>query len=324
MTTPESDPPVVSPYAVQPAGPAPGLALFIDRPHLRQQLREDAQEVGFTVLCAGPLEALYAEGVPAGAAVVLIDCPAPDLRCLAALAVQDLAARGSGAQLIVATTLAGLEDVFACLDQSQPQLLVDPSATDLAIALGRALALAAGRRLRELAEEDRRRLIQLTDLVARLAERLDSLAAPAAPESRLEEPAISFRGGHDDSARLVQSGPPRLPPPALVRQLLRHRQQRARFFDPSLFADPAWDMLLDLTAAHGEGKQVSVTSLCIASGVPPTTALRWIGLLTEAQLLRRTQDGGDRRRVFIGLTDKAVAAMAGYFASLGTRPAAGV
>ena len=54
-----------------------------------------------------------------------------------------------------------------------------------------------------------------------------------------------------------------------IREL--QRQLRARFFDGELFADPTWDMLLDLTAARVEHTRVSVTSLCIASGVPPTT-----------------------------------------------------
>jgi DNA-binding MarR family transcriptional regulator len=67
----------------------------------------------------------------------------------------------------------------------------------------------------------------------------------------------------------------------------------------------------------GEKNRVSVTSLCIASGVPPTTALRWIGQMTEAGLLKRIEDETDRRRAFITLTDKAVEAMAAYFAELG-------
>lgn len=92
---------------------------------------------------------------------------------------------------------------------------------------------------------------------------------------------------------------------------------RARFFDGDLFADPAWDMLLDLTAARVEHARVSVTSLCIASGEPPTTALRWISQMTEAGLLERVEDETDRRRAFIALTDRAADAMARYFAELG-------
>jgi DNA-binding MarR family transcriptional regulator len=108
-----------------------------------------------------------------------------------------------------------------------------------------------------------------------------------------------------------------LPDPRLVRRIIRHRQLRAQFFDGDLFADPAWDMLLDLTAARAEHIRVSVTSLCIASGVPPTTALRWISELTQAGLLARTDDETDRRRAFITLSDKAASAMARYFAELG-------
>lgn len=109
---------------------------------------------------------------------------------------------------------------------------------------------------------------------------------------------------------------PALPSAVLLRQIIHDRQARALFFDASLFADPAWDMLLDLTAARAEQARVSVTSLCIASGVPPTTALRWIGQLTDAGLLQRVADETDRRRAFIELTDRAADAMARYFAEL--------
>ena len=60
-----------------------------------------------------------------------------------------------------------------------------------------------------------------------------------------------------------------------------------------------------------------MTSLCIASGVPPTTALRWIGQMTEAGLLERVEDETDRRRAFIALSDNAACAMARYFAEIG-------
>jgi len=80
-------------------------------------------------------------------------------------------------------------------------------------------------------------------------------------------------------------------------------------------------MLLDLTAAEAEKVRVSVTSLCIASGVPPTTALRWIALMTDAGLLRREDDAHDRRRAFIALTETAIDKMARYFSLLGREPA---
>ncbi|MBN8502214.1 MAG: winged helix DNA-binding protein, partial [Sphingomonadales bacterium] len=107
-------------------------------------------------------------------------------------------------------------------------------------------------------------------------------------------------------------------------RIIRQRHLRARFFDGDLFGDPAWDMLLDLTAARAEHTRVSVTSLCIASGVPPTTALRWIGQMIDAGLFQRVEDDADRRRAFITLTDKAADAMARYFAELGSQAARAV
>ncbi len=121
------------------------------------------------------------------------------------------------------------------------------------------------------------------------------------------------------SSLISRAARPALPDPRLIRQIIRQRQLRARFFDGDLFADPAWDMLLDLTAARAEHSRVSVTSLCIASGVPPTTALRWIGQMTDAGLLERIEDETDRRRAFITLTDKAADTMARFFADIGTQ-----
>lgn len=92
-----------------------------------------------------------------------------------------------------------------------------------------------------------------------------------------------------------------------LRSVLRARRLRGAYFDPRLFADPAWDMMLDLLAAQLERRPVGVSSLCLASGVPPTTALRWIGILTDRGILERRGDVADGRRVFIDLSGAAAA-----------------
>jgi DNA-binding MarR family transcriptional regulator len=94
---------------------------------------------------------------------------------------------------------------------------------------------------------------------------------------------------------------------------LRVRRMRDQFFDASLFADPAWDMLLDLMAARLERAQVAVSSLCIAASVPPTTALRWIKAMTDHALFERCADPEDGRRIFIQLSDPALKSMGRYF-----------
>nr|WP_277924321.1 winged helix DNA-binding protein [Sphingomonas sp. CROZ-RG-20F-R02-07] len=75
-------------------------------------------------------------------------------------------------------------------------------------------------------------------------------------------------------------------------------------------------MLLDLFAAELERAKVSVSSLCIAAAVAPTTALRWIARLTEAGLFERRPDPADRRRAFMALTPRASDGMRRYFAGV--------
>ena len=91
---------------------------------------------------------------------------------------------------------------------------------------------------------------------------------------------------------------------------------REQYFPADMFADPAWDMLLDLYAARLDRQPVSVSSLCIAAAVPATTALRWIKTMTDAGLFVREADPNDGRRIFIALADGAFSGMESYFEAL--------
>ena len=304
-----------------PANDAAGLPLvlsiYADRPHLRATLREDAEATGFRIAEAAGIAALLeGEARPLGEAV-LLDCPQMDGAALAALARLDMRAAHCGAQLIVSTSVEALDAVFACMDQSHPQILVDPTRAERVIALGALLSRFPNMRLRELHEEDRLMLLRLTEQVGQIAQRLEGLGTTGPAEGIMHPGSAGASPAARQQGEDGQAAAPSLPDPRLVRRIIRQRQLRARFFDGALFADPAWDMLLDLTAARGEQVRVSVSSLCIASGVPPTTALRWICQMTEAGLFRRVEDDNDRRRVFITLTNKAADAMAHYFAELG-------
>ena len=93
----------------------------------------------------------------------------------------------------------------------------------------------------------------------------------------------------------------------------RERRRRERIFSRDLFGEPAWDILLDLFSAHLQNKRVSVTSVCIAANVAPTTALRWITELQENTLIERFDSETDRRVKWIRLTDSASKMMFDYF-----------
>ena len=104
----------------------------------------------------------------------------------------------------------------------------------------------------------------------------------------------------------------------VARQVYDKRRRRTALFgNAELFGEPAWDILLDLYIAHAEGKPVSVSSACIGSAAPPTTGLRWLGVLAENELVLREHDPEDQRRVLVRLTDRGIAAMDKYFSGTG-------
>jgi hypothetical protein len=89
---------------------------------------------------------------------------------------------------------------------------------------------------------------------------------------------------------------------ALATSIYRTRQQRRKYFDPALFAEPAWDMLLDLFINRVRGARVSTTSLCLAAGAPQATGVRWIGLLVAQGLIRRYRAPDDARLMLVDIT----------------------
>ena len=149
------------------------------------------------------------------------------------------------------------------------------------------------------------RLRQLSDEVSRIAATLArlSVAPGAAPVDR---PNAAAPQGQAPNVSLDT-----------VRQVIRARRLRARYFDEELFADPAWDMLLDLLQAEIAQHRVPVSSLCIAAAVPATTALRWIKTMTDVGLFKRRADPHDGRRVFVELSSTASDSLRRYFGEVG-------
>lgn len=145
------------------------------------------------------------------------------------------------------------------------------------------------------------RLRQLSEEVSRIAADLSRLSLGTQQTS--EEAGDQNGNG------------PALSPDA-VKHMLKARRLRDCYFDAELFADRAWDILLELLHAEICQKRVTVSSLCIAASIPSTTALRWIAAMTDQGLLRRKPDPLDRRRMFVELTAKASDAMRRYFAHL--------
>ncbi len=69
---------------------------------------------------------------------------------------------------------------------------------------------------------------------------------------------------------------------AFARRLLQQSRERDRLMGDLAGGEPTWEMLLHLLAEREDGSAVSVPSLCLASGMPIATALRWLAVLEEA------------------------------------------
>ena len=165
-----------------------------------------------------------------------------------------------------------------------------------------------GIRIKRISDEVSRLSRSLSRLVASSATPFDT--APSDENGRVKGVRLDFISEPMSSAHLpaIDAGE--------VRAMLRLRRLRNNYFSSELFADPAWDMLLDLTAAQLEGEKVAVSSLCIAAAVPPTTALRWIKTMCDAKLFERHADPLDGRRIFIGLSAGASNAMLAYLGAV--------
>jgi DNA-binding MarR family transcriptional regulator len=156
------------------------------------------------------------------------------------------------------------------------------------------------------ADQSAERLRQLGDEVSRIAAALARLSSGPAAALQTVSP-VSAGDAPDVSAETV-------------RGVIRARRLRSRYFPQELFADPAWDMLLDLLQAEIAQLRVPVSSLCIAAAVPATTALRWLKAMVQQGLFVRRADPHDGRRVFVELAPDASRALRQYFAEVG-RPA---
>lgn len=207
----------------------------------------------------------------------------------------------SGTRRSVVSAPAALTDLIAArTPHADVSHLVDASEADCVSAL----ALASRRpppRLHDIGRGEGSALLQqLSEEVGRIANILASLS----------EDEVGAQSGSKPLDDCEADEPP--VDAGFVRGVIRARRLRDQYFRGGMFADPAWDMLLDLMAARLEGNRVAVSSLCIAAAVPATTALRWIKALTDRGLFVRSADPQDGRRVYIELSDEAARALGAY------------
>jgi len=243
--------------------------------------------------------------------------------------------------LLIRTDLSLLDSTLAAVEYPDVEHLLSDSVAELFVSLEQRTQQSISSLFADRDEIDLVDLKKISADVERIARALVKLSGPERSDSdrpligspfqepdsdsKLASKPVSFKPMHSTKAQTVtadagsiglDSGLARPISADEVRGLIKARRMRDQYFDAELFADPAWDMLLDLMAARLEGTKVAVSSLCIAASVPPTTALRWIKTMTKEKIFIRKADDKDGRRIFIELSDEATAGMVGFFAMI--------
>lgn len=250
------------------------------------------------------LEALEERATLSALWIELDDQPTLPVRRLLERAAREAARKRFG--VVLATRLEHIDEVLVDLGDTDVDLLVNADEIERMASLSLALQPQHVSAARDVASDaSAARLRQLSEEVSRIASTLARLSnASAAPPLSQETMAPPRNDVPNVSAEAL-------------RAMIRARRLRATYLPSDLFADPAWDMLLDLLQAEIVQHRVPVSSLCIAAAVPATTALRWIKSMTDRGLLVRRDDPHDGRRVFIEMAPATSASLRRYFTEVG-------
>lgn len=208
---------------------------------------------------------------------------------------------------VVSFPLAALDRVAARIAAPYATLLCQPRRSDRVAAIELARVAPPLHFAEADTATEAMQLQRLADEVGRIARTLAGLAEfGGEPQSEaVSDGLIGYRAEPANARPALSGGNSAVVRAEDIRAIIRLRRQRDRLFTGDMFADPAWDMMLDLMAARIERMRVAVSSLCIAAAVPATTALRWIKTLTDTGVFIRVADPTDRRRIFIELSDNA-------------------
>lgn len=119
----------------------------------------------------------------------------------------------------------------------------------------------------------------------------------------------SERVGLEDKLLLNAENPPVKVTEDHILSILAGRRGREAAIGRELFSDPAWDILLELFAAHLGKRGMLVQELARSIDIPESTVVRWIRVLGERGLVTSVSERGERERASIELSVQGLAVM---------------
>lgn len=214
-------------------------------------------------------------------------------------------------QFILVTGQATMDTAVSALRLEAVDYLLKPVLPkELLAAVDRALQQTRQHRFRRVQHDEALHTKRLNDLAC-------AASMLAAELSRFSQSSAGAADEQDDAGPHSESGdsssatspPQSYAALGLLRSL---SEQKSQIFGDALAPDAAWEMLIELMLSRFSGRRTCVTSLCLASKTPLTTALRRIDALIDAGLVVRSKDLTDGRRSYVELSDLGVRKMQQY------------
>lgn len=286
----------------EPSSPPERVLVVDDDQAWASQCALSLRALGYDPIIAHSAEEAVAQFLACPAAIALIDCHIPDGDgiALAYELTRRAEAMGGRLHVVIATGQATKDAAIDAVRASVADFLEKPiHLADLRKALQRIKGLDDTPSARE------RLLRSISDLrteMQRLSRLIDDPVEAGDAARRAPDQLALIKPAPVGTASAAELSTPALA--AHIRDLLRKEARRRGIGGGEVFGDPAWEMLLDLMLAKIEGRRVSVSSACIASGAPMSTALRLVGRLVDEGVLCKQPDVTDRRRHFLAINPR--------------------
>ena len=82
-----------------------------------------------------------------------------------------------------------------------------------------------------------------------------------------------------------------------------------------LFADACWNMCLDIYICGLKEERVTVSAIAHSSGIPMTTAMRYINVMVDQNLIEKKPNPADNRMIFVSISADCQKKIEGLLAS---------
>lgn len=140
-------------------------------------------------------------------------------------------------------------------------------------------------------DEIRAEIASIKSALAQAAEKVDALdGLVARPESLVKSETAETPQQYSNTQLIARA-----------EQLLAWSRFKAKTLSlgSGLFADSCWNMCLDIYICDLKEEQITVSSIAHSSGIPMTTAMRYINVMAEELLLEKTPNPSDHRMIFV-------------------------